>query len=198
MSNILLRGRQMYQRAKPLLMILYRFFLLLPRTMRVRMFMSSRGINGKLGIGIRYALIKSIAKACGDNVSIHSNVFIFHPENLQLGDNISIHPMCYIECGESTDGVRIDSDVSIAHSVSIIAATHNYNDSNIKIKDQGVSHKPIHIGTNTWIGAKASILAGICIAEGCIIGANSVVTKDTTPNCIYGGIPAKFIKSRII
>ena len=54
------------------------------------------------------------------------------------------------------------------------------------------------IEKDVFIGAKAIILPGLHIEEGCIIGAGSILTKDTEPFGIYGGNPAKFIKKRII
>lgn len=50
------------------------------------------------------------------------------------------------------------------------------------------------IGQNVWIGDKATILPDVTIGEGCIIGANAVVTKNVPPFCVVGGNPAKIIK----
>lgn len=58
-----------------------------------------------------------------------------------------------------------------------------------------VSKGPVIIEDNVWIGEKASIMPGVRIGKGAIIGANSVVTKDVPPYTIVGGIPAKVIKS---
>lgn len=57
------------------------------------------------------------------------------------------------------------------------------------------SKGPVVIGDNVWIGDKATILPNVRIGEGCIIGANSVVTKDIPPYCIVGGNPARIIKT---
>ncbi len=52
------------------------------------------------------------------------------------------------------------------------------------------------IGNGVWIGYKATIMAGIKVGDGAIIGANSVVTKDVAPYSIVGGNPAQEIKKR--
>ena len=44
---------------------------------------------------------------------------------------------------------------------------------------------------------KSTVLCGVCVAEGCVIGANSVVTSDTETNKVYVGSPARVIKDRI-
>ena len=50
------------------------------------------------------------------------------------------------------------------------------------------------IGDNVWIGDNVTVLPNVHIGKGCVIGANSVVTKDIPDNCIAVGIPAKVIK----
>nr|WP_286239885.1 DapH/DapD/GlmU-related protein [Neptuniibacter halophilus] len=52
------------------------------------------------------------------------------------------------------------------------------------------------IASDVWIGARTTIMAGISIGEGAIIAANSVVTHDVEPYCIYAGVPARKIKDR--
>lgn len=59
-----------------------------------------------------------------------------------------------------------------------------------------VSKGPVIIGNNVWIGDKATILPGIAIGDGAVIGANAVVTKDVPAYCVVGGNPAKIIKKQ--
>jgi virginiamycin A acetyltransferase len=54
----------------------------------------------------------------------------------------------------------------------------------------------IVVGNDVWIGYNATIMAGVTIGDGAIIGTNSVVTKDVEPYSIVGGNPAKLIKKR--
>ena len=59
--------------------------------------------------------------------------------------------------------------------------------------------KKIYIGHHVWIGIKSAILSGALIANGCIIGANTVITKKTFPNnCIIAGNPAIILKKNTI
>ena len=55
--------------------------------------------------------------------------------------------------------------------------------------------KPVIIGKNVWIGESVSIMPGITIGDGCIIGAHSVVTKNIPENSMAVGVPAKVIKN---
>lgn len=62
---------------------------------------------------------------------------------------------------------------------------------------QGVySRGAATVGDGTWIGASATILDGISIGRGCVIGAGSLVTKDIPDYGIAVGTPAKVIRFR--
>ena len=52
------------------------------------------------------------------------------------------------------------------------------------------------IGSDVWIGDGAVIMPSITIAPGCVIGANTTVTKDTEPYGIYVGSPARKVRAR--
>lgn len=191
------RGRNYFSKYGLIIDILVALFKIFPMRCRIALFESNRNVRGLKGIGIRYVLLKSITHECGKNVAIFPGAYILHPQNISFGDNISIHPMCYID-GGPFDGIKIiiGNDVSIAHGVTIMTTTHNYSDTTIPIRDQGYQAKTVQIKNNVWIGAKATILYGVTIESGCVIGANAVVTKDTQMNKVYAGVPSKPIKDR--
>ena len=191
------RGREKFSRYKKVIMTLSSFYRLFPLKLRKILLDRHRNTRGKIGMAFRYALVKSIAEECGDNVAIYTGVYFFNPENMKLGNNISFHPMCYIEAGKTKeDGLQIDNDVSIAHGVTIMSTTHQYEQHDVPIKDLPTITKTIHICENVWIGAKATILCGVTIEKGCVIGANAVVTKNTNSETIYAGVPARVIRER--
>lgn len=140
----------------------------------------------------RYFMYSKTLKSIGINVSIHRNVTIKHPENITLGDNVSIHTLCYIDGG---GGLTVGNNVSIAHNCSIITFNHSWDNRCIPIKYNQLNYSPIKIHDDVWIGAGVRIMPGVTIANRCIIGAGSVVTKDCEPNSIYAGIPAHKIRS---
>ena len=189
----MVRGRDKFRRFKPIIMVFVKLLKIFPLRFRGKLFKLVSTIKGNVGLVIRYALLKSIAKNCGDNVSIHPNVHIFNPENLSIGNNVSIHPMCYIDAaGEITIG----NDVSIAHGTTIMSSTHQYHDYDTVIKDQPVDLLKTIVEDNVWVAAKVTILGGIHIKSGCVLAAGAVVTKNVDKNSIVGGVPAKKIKLR--
>lgn len=193
MRDTLSRGRDIFHKRKKQIMFLVKFVNRFSVKKREKWLVKYRKTGGKKGLLIRYVLIKSLAKSCGDNVSIFEDVFIFSPENIEIGDNVSIQPMCYLE---GQGGILIGNDVSVAHGTSILSTTHNIDDLDVPIKDQGVSGQKVIINDNVWIGCKVTILCGNVIHSGVVVGANSVVTKSIEGNSIYAGAPAKKIRSR--
>ena len=100
---------------------------------------------------------------------------------------------------------------SISWRVTIGAPQHNYHRitthpfpldtiyniySEYEIIQNDCLDKEVIIGNDVWIGCNATILRGVKIGDGAIIGANSLVSKDVPPYAIVAGTPAKIIKYR--
>ena len=187
-------GRVKFHKYKKIINFFSKCVSILPEKIRIKTFEAFRGMKGQKGIAIRYIILKTIAKQCGDNVAIYPDVYIFDVQKLSIGENVSIHPMCYIDAG-AQGSITIGDDVSIAHGVTILGFNHRYDIKNIPIKDQGNDEYDTNIENNVWIGAKATILAGVTIKETAIIAAGAVVTKDVESHSIVGGVPAKLIKN---
>lgn len=188
MSN----GRNAFLKVKKIIMPLTKICNVLPLNLKIKLFEHHRMTKGKKGVFIRYILIKTIAKKCGDNVSIQPGVYIFNPQNLVIGNNVSIHPMCYIE---AYGGIIIGNEVSIAHSTSMLSVNHTWNIKDIPIKYNEIIGQQVFIGNDVWIGCGARILAGVTVNSRSVIAAGAVVTGDVLNNTIVGGVPAKKIKN---
>lgn len=65
----------------------------------------------------------------------------------------------------------------------------------IPIKYNKVEKGPIVVKDDCWIGCGCRILQGVTIGTRSIIAAGAVVTKDVEPFHLYGGVPAKIIKT---
>lgn len=188
-----MRGRHLFKIIKPCLAVYCGILKLLPFSFALWLFTSLRYTRGLIGFGLRYGLLKRLAKECGDNVGVNDSAFLRYPELLKLGSNISIHSLCYIDAqGE----IEIGNDVSIAHNVSILSFEHDFSDVNKPIKDAPCIGKKIVIENDIWIGAGVRILGGVTIGTGSIIGAGAVVTKDIPPKSVAVGVPARVIRTR--
>lgn len=90
--------------------------------------------------------------------------------------------------------VCIGHHVNLAQGITVTALNHNFNDTNRRIDEQGITTKPVVIGDDVWIGANAVILPGVSIGSHAVIAAGAVVTSDVEDYTVVGGVPAKVIK----
>lgn len=111
--------------------------------------------------------------------------------SLMIGDGTSIGNFNHIF---ATTNILIGKNVLTADKVYISDNQHGYEDVGLSIKDQPVIQlKEVAIGDSTWIGENVCII-GATIGKHCVIGANSVVTKDIPDYSVAVGAPAKVIK----
>ncbi|MFT4048856.1 MAG: acyltransferase [Solirubrobacterales bacterium] len=104
-----------------------------------------------------------------------------------LGEEITFS--CYEE-------ISIGRECVIADRAMFIDFDHIIEDTEQAIRKQGLYSKPVRVGNNVWIGYGASILRGVTVGDGAVIGTNAVVTKDVPPGAIVGGVPAKVLRMR--
>lgn len=188
-----LRGRDKFYRLSRLIGALENVVSILPGWCKVRLVRFGCNSDSQIARGVRYAALRAVAASCGELVDVRSRSILLVPERLHLGSRISIHPFCYVD---ATGGISIGSDVSIAHSVSILSTNHNSADRLVPIRDQGISLRKTTIGDDVWIGAGARILAGVNVGSGAIVAAGAVVTKNVVPGSIVGGVPARVLRMR--
>lgn len=129
----------------------------------------------------------------GKHFSVKSYFFLGKGFKLRVGDNVFIGRHGHIVCN-----LTIGNDVMVASYVSFVGGDHRIdNIGEIKIKNSGREHnKTTTIGNNVWIGHGSIVMAGVTIADGAVIAAGSVLTKDVGRDEIFGGVPAKLIRKR--
>lgn len=119
---------------------------------------------------------------------------------LVIGDNVEVND--YVHIG-AINSVVIGNNVLIASKVFISDHNHGYygnsgrhdNPLTTIAKDRELSHAPVVIEDNVWIGEFVSVLPGVTIGKGSIIGTMSVVTRNVPPYSIAIGSPARVVKS---
>lgn len=110
---------------------------------------------------------------------------------LLIGDGSSIGNFNHIY---ATKSIVIGKNVLTADKVYISDNLHGYENVSIPIIHQQIKQiGTVVIGDGTWIGENVCII-GAKVGKNCVIGANSVVTKDIPDFCVAVGSPAKVIK----
>lgn len=126
------------------------------------------------------------------NCFIARNVYFLG--KVSMGDGSSISNNSFLN--GSTSGISIGKKVMIAPNCVLVAFDHSYQDLETPMIDQPLVSAPILIDDDVWIAANCTITKGVHLGRGCIVGANSVVTRDVESFMIVGGVPAKVIGNR--
>jgi maltose O-acetyltransferase len=129
-----------------------------------------------MGMQVERSLILSGSRITGTGIAIGEGSFINHGCLFDTSAPISI-------------GRRVD----IAMQVSFVTTSHEIGGPGRRAGKQVCRSITVHDGA--WIGARTVVLGGVIIGAGSIIAAGSVVTKDCEPNTLYGGVPARRIRS---
>jgi len=127
----------------------------------------------------------------GDRVFINSGTNLISRSKITIGNDVIIAWGCtlYDHNSHSLDWKERRND--------IFQVFKDYNETGDFIKNKNwnvVKSRPIKICDKVWIGFDCTILNGVTIGEGAVIGAKSVVREDVEPWTIVGGNPAKVIK----
>jgi acetyltransferase-like isoleucine patch superfamily enzyme len=130
----------------------------------------------------------------GDYVRLGKDIYLgaFSTGCLKVGSHSYIGRCSIILAHKS---VKIGDNCLIAPGCHITDVNHGIEPDTL-IRKQPLVSEPIQIGDDVWIGAGCSILPGVKIGDGAIIGARSVVTKDVPANAIMVGSPAKLLRYR--
>lgn len=115
--------------------------------------------------------------------------------DIDIGEHCYINAHCTLYSGH---GITLEDYVLLAPGVVIAGSNHAYSSLECEIRKQGFSPTKggVYIERDVWVGANAVILDGAYIESGAVIAAGSVVRGRVGKNEIWGGVPAKFIKSR--
>ena len=133
---------------------------------------------------------------------------------LEVGAQTLFEPMCWITIGDEgrvrigegcflnigtmvacQNEVTIGDHVMFANGCFVSDASHRFDRTDVPITWQGFTSKgPTRIGSNVWLGAHTVVTTGVTIGDHCVIGANSVVTRDIPDGMIAAGSPAKVIR----
>ena len=173
---------------------------------------------------IKRCFLKESIKKLGNNYSIHSSVSFKNPKYMSIGDDFYVAEGSIIEAWDSYNDIYYTPEIIIGNNVRIgrhchigainkivigdncllgsyiLLMDHAHGKSILSQTDIPPAQRDLYskgsiiLGRNVWIGEKATILAGVEIGDCSIIGANTVVTKDVPPYCVFAGNPGKVVK----
>lgn len=144
-----------------------------------------------IGNNVRiYSFVNLYGCSIGDNSKI--GTFVEVQKNASIGRNVKVSSHTFI-----CEGVKIEDDVFIGHNVSFINDKYpraTAEDGHLQTEADWQVMKTL-VKRGASIGTSCTILCGITIGEGAIIGAGSVVTRDVTPYSVVVGNPARLLRA---
>ncbi|OGH16801.1 MAG: hypothetical protein A3C30_00470 [Candidatus Levybacteria bacterium RIFCSPHIGHO2_02_FULL_40_18] len=158
-------------------------------------------------------------KHLGKNLKISPKASFHNTSNISIGDNSRIDDFCVLSAGSG--GIWIGKNIhisvfasligkekitvgdfsTISSRVSIYSSSDDYSgeymtNPTVDPKFTNVTHGDVNIGKHVIVGSGSIILPNIILEDGVCVGALSLIKNNCKSFCIYGGIPAKFIKKR--
>ena len=130
---------------------------------------------------------------CGKALYVLPDVTMCFPQNIEIGYNVFINRGVYITARAK---VTIGDHVAIGPYTVINSGSHQYSDPKKLVRQQGHRIEAINIEKGAWLGAHITVLPGVSIGEGAVVGSGAVVTKSVEPFSVVVGIPAHLYKYR--
>ena len=146
-----------------------------------------------LGMCIRNIVYRILGMKISGFCWIQPRVTIVNMRRLRVGANFGCNSGTYIN---AIGHIYMGNDVLIGSNVTISSGKHDIEGREKSVFSRPTQPMQITIGSDVWIGAGASVLPGLNVADGTVIGANAVVTKDTQPYSVMVGIPARVSRFR--
>lgn len=138
----------------------------------------------------REALIRELFGAAGKNPRVLPDFHCDDGKNIRVGDeffanyNVTIidrAPVC------------IGDGALLAPGVVITTVNHAFLPK--ARRNHMCTAQKIVIGNDVWLGANCTVLAGVTIGDNVVIAAGAVVTRDVPDNCVFGGVPARYLRA---
>lgn len=153
--------------------------------------------GGQNYIGLDVKFVNRGKITLGNNVIIRPSTCVYANDRnsvVSFGNGTEIGNHSTIS---SVNEVIIEEDVLTGPHVFISDHNHDYRNPLKPISKQGVMVKDgskVVIGEGTWLGTNVVVVGNVKVGKHCVIGANSVVTKDIPNYSVAAGIPCKVIK----
>ncbi len=148
---------------------------------------SPLGENVHLGIKFRRVLAHKVFKSCGNSFKAFPHVRLSYGYNLEVGDDVVIHRHVLLD---DRGGIEIGNGASVSDFANVYSHTHDIVDGRI------VSTPRTVIEDGVRITYHATILAGTRVAADSMVGAGSILTRDTRPHWVFVGVPARPVKEK--
>ncbi|KKC38910.1 acetyltransferase [Devosia epidermidihirudinis] len=136
----------------------------------------------------RCLLLKAFGAEIALDCRVYGSARIWSPKNLRMDRNAVLgrHAQCYCMAP-----IHIGENAIISQFAQLVTGTHDIDQPGFRL-----IARPITIGADAWIAAKAFVGPGVTVGDGAVLGACAVTFKDLPARSVYVGNPARFIRHR--
>ena len=170
--------------------------------------------DGTFEAMMRRVIWRAIAKCFGHGITISSGVWFKHLETFEIGDGVFIGANAYLQgrfdgsfvIGEMSwlgpqsffDGrdLVIGEHVGWGPGAKVLGSQHTGMPIDVPVIRTDLEVRPVRVEAWSDIGTNATLLPGVTVGKGSIVGAGAVVNEDVDPYAIVAGVPARFIRWR--
>lgn len=156
-------------------------------------------------------------RSLGRNVRISDKAAIYNPEQIEIGDHSRIDDFCVVSgkvsigrnvhiavfCNVAggSEGITFEDFSGLAYGCHVFSQSDDYTgrtltNPTVPAQFKREFKKAVRLGRHCIVGTNSLIFPGVILAEGCSVGAMSMVTKSTEEWGVYSGIPARRLKDR--
>ncbi|MDE1155696.1 MAG: putative colanic acid biosynthesis acetyltransferase [Acidobacteriaceae bacterium] len=136
----------------------------------------------------RAAVLRLFGAKLGPHCHLYPGVRIWAPWNLECADHVAVADGAELY---NPAPLTIGSHAIISQGAYLCGATHDYNDPRFPLIAYRMS-----VGAFAWICARASVLPGVKVGEGAVLGLGGVANRDLAPWTVYFGNPAQSVRER--
>ena len=140
--------------------------------------------------GWRVAVMRLFGAKIGKGCCVRNTVVCWQPDNLSVGDYSWLDEDAKLY---SVDKITIGANCVVSTGAFLCTASHDMGR-----EDFMLTHAPIVLEDGAWVAARAIVLPGVTLHEGCVVGAGAVVSKDVPAWTVVAGNPAREVGKREI
>ena len=145
------------------------------------------GVNCAFAVPFRQIIAKKLFKKCGEGFVANEGCRFNYGHRLEVGDNVSWNAGCYID---TKGGVKMGDFAMLTEYVKIFTHSHSEHDHMQR------EYNGVEIGAYAKVYTNATILPGVKLGTGAVVGTGAIVTKSVDDFTLVTGIPAKVQRMR--
>ena len=163
---------------------------------------------------MRRIFARTMFRKSGHGLQIGPGVVFKHPETMEFGDGVFIGGQAMIQGRHDgyciignhvwigpqsyfdARALELEDYVGWGPGAKVLGSEHTAEPMDVPIIQTPLVIKPVRVGHGADIGVNATVLPGVQIGVGAIVGAGSVVTHDVPDYSVVAGVPARVMRSR--